>query len=66
MVSNFSFISSWYDSQDKMEAIQNHVMKIILSAHQDKDMEEVVQVLTLLVECLKKENDRISDIKDYV
>ena len=48
-----------------MEAIQNRILKIISCTHQSKDTEEVVQVLTSLFECLKKENnDIISDIKD--
>ena len=48
-----------------MEVIQNQVLKIVSSIHQSKDMEEIVQVLTLLFECVKKENNNmISDIKD--
>ena len=58
-----------------MEAIQNKVsivisiencqlISIISIAHQSKDMEEVVQVLTSFFKCVKKENnDKISDIK---
>ena len=65
LVTNFSFISSYCDSQDKMEAIQNQVLKIISNAHQCKDMEEIVHVSTSLFQCLKKEGDDIiSDIND--
>ena len=55
----FSFISSLQCSQHKMEAIQNQVMKIILS------MKEMVQVLDSRFEYVIKENNRrFSDIKD--
>ena len=48
-----------------MDAIQNQILTIISNTHQSKDMEEIVQVLTSLFECVKKENNyMISDIKD--
>ena len=48
-----------------MEAIQNQILRIISSIHQSKDMEEVVEVLTLIFEWLSKENnDIISTIKN--
>ena len=48
-----------------MEAIQIQILRIISSTHQSKDMEEVVQVVTSLFECLRTENnDIISDVKD--
>jgi len=48
-----------------VEVIQSQILRIISCIHQGKDTEEVVQVLTSLFECLKKENnDIISDIKD--
>ena len=48
-----------------MEAIQDQAIKIISIIHQIKDMEEIVQVLTSLYECVKTEyNYVISDIKD--
>ena len=48
-----------------MEVIQNQILRIIPCTHQSKDTEEVVQVLTSVFECLKKENNDInSDIKD--
>ena len=48
-----------------METIQNQILNIISNAHQSKDMEVIVQVLTSFCECVKKENNyRISDIKN--
>ena len=49
-----------------MEAIQAHVLRIIISnTHQSKNMEEVIQVSTSLFEYLKKKNnDIILDIND--
>lgn len=48
-----------------MNAIQNQILRIISCTYQNKDTEEVVQVITSLFECLKNENnDLISDIKD--
>ena len=48
-----------------MDAIQNQILRIISCTYQNKDTEEVVQVITSLFECLKKENnDLISYIKE--
>ena len=48
-----------------MNAIQNQILRIISCTYQNKDTEEVVQVITSLFECLKNENnDLISNIKD--
>ena len=47
-----------------METIQNQILTIMSNAHQSKITEKIVQVLTSLFECIKKENnDMISDIK---
>ena len=48
-----------------MDAIQNQILRIISCTYQNKDTEEVVQVISSLFECLKKENnDLISYIKE--
>ena len=40
-------------------------MKIISSTHQSKDMKVIIQLLTSLFECIKKENNNmISDKKE--
>ena len=44
--------------KDKMEVIQDQAMEII------SRMEEIVQVISSLFQCVKKENNMISDIKD--
>ena len=41
-----------------MDFIRNRVLKIVSC------MQEIVQVITSLFECVKKENNDISDIKD--
>ena len=65
MITTTSFTSPERYRQDKMEAIQNQILRIISCTYQNKDTEEEVQVLTSLFECLKKENnDLISHIKD--
>ena len=48
-----------------MDAIQNQILRIISCTYQNKDTEEVVQVISSLFECLKKENnDLITYIKE--
>ena len=48
-----------------MEVIQNQILMIISNARQNKGMEEVIEVLTSLFECLNNENNTtISDIMD--
>ena len=48
-----------------METIQNQILRTISSTHQSRDMEEILEVLTSLFECRKKENnDIISDTKN--
>ena len=46
-----------------MDDIQNQILRIISCTYQNKETEEVVQVITSLFECLKKEND---DLISYI
>ena len=65
VITIFSFTSSYRYSQDKMEAIQNQILRIISITHQSMNTEEVVEVPTSLFECLNKENNYIiSDTQD--
>ena len=48
-----------------MDGIQDQKLKIIANLQQSKDVEEIIQKITPIIECIKKKSDdMISDVKD--